>query len=71
MEASVQRHNPGALPVLPTIWEAGWVPDVVWRGKSLAPTEIEIPDRPALITRDATIEVTCFVIVLDITQTLH
>jgi hypothetical protein len=41
------RFTPGKDPV-PIVQEAGWAPGQVWTcAKSLAPTEIRSPDRPA------------------------
>jgi hypothetical protein len=41
------RFTPGKDPV-PTVQEAGWVPETVWTcAKNLAPIGIRFPDRPA------------------------
>jgi len=43
-----QRHTPATLLPIPTVQEAGWVPELFWTGaENLVPTGFRYADHPA------------------------
>ena len=51
LEVGCERHALVALPPVPIVQEAWWVPGLVWTGaENLAPPGIRSPDRPARVS---------------------